>query len=392
MTVHGGGEFMLKCTACGREYSLRKPYQRCECGEPLELELFKSVPGIGRRVWERFSGFFPFELKPELSLGEGDTPLTRAKKLSKELGVKLYLKNETTNPTWSFKDRGTYLGIHRALQLGFEKIGTVSTGNMAASVAAYGAYAGLETYILVSSTIAEEKLKALEVYGAKIIKVHGDYGELYYKSLEIGQKKGIYFINSDDPFRIEGYKSISFEIIEEIAPDYVVIPTSSGGLFRGIVKGFLELKESGLIENLPRFVVVQAEGCSPICRAFNSGKDRIERFENPHTIAHAIENPYPPSGNAVLRHLRELDGLCVTVNDEEILEAQRALGREGLFVQPASATGVSAIRKLRERGVIKEGAKVVSILTGAGLKTLSYIEAPKVEECSLGSLEECFRW
>ncbi|HDH43937.1 MAG TPA: pyridoxal-phosphate dependent enzyme, partial [Thermococcus sp.] len=179
---------MLKCTACGRAYSLRKPYQRCECGEPLELELFKSVPRIGKRVWERFSGFFPFELNPELSLGEGDTALIKAKRLSKELGVKLYLKNETTNPTWSFKDRGTYLGIHRALQLGFKKIGTVSTGNMAASVAAYGAYSGLETYILVSSTIAEEKLKALEVYGAKVIKVRGDYGELYYRSLEIGRR------------------------------------------------------------------------------------------------------------------------------------------------------------------------------------------------------------
>ncbi|ALV62737.1 Threonine synthase [Thermococcus sp. 2319x1] len=381
---------MLKCTACGREYSMRKPYQRCECGEPLELEPFESVPGIGRRVWKRFSGFFPFDLKPELSLGEGDTPLTKAKKLSREIGVKVYLKNETTNPTWSFKDRGTYLGIHRALQLGFKKIGTVSTGNMAASVAAYGAFAGLETYILVSSTIAEEKLKALEVYGAKIVKVHGDYGELYYKSLEIGQKKGIYFINSDDPFRVEGYKSISFEIIEEITPDYVLVPTSSGGLLRGVVKGFLELKKSGLIENLPRFVVVQAEGCSPICRAFREGKEKIERFKSPHTIAHAIENPYPPSGNAVLRRLKELSGLCVTVRDEEILEAQRALGREGLFVQPASATGVAAIRKLREREAIEKGAKVVGILTGAGLKTLSYIKAPKVEECLLESFEECF--
>ena len=392
MTVHGGGEFMLKCTACGKEYSMRKPYQRCECGEPLELELFKSVPGIGRRVWERFSGFFPFELKPELSLGEGDTPLIKAKKLSKELGVKLYLKNETTNPTWSFKDRGTYLGIHRALQLGFKKIGTVSTGNMAASVAAYGARAELETYILVSSTIAKEKLKALAPYGAEVIKVHGDYGELYYKSLEIGQRKDIYFINSDDPFRIEGYKSISFEIIEETTPDYVVIPTSSGGLFRGIVKGFLELKESGLIEKLPRFVTVQAEGCSPICKAFNNGKEKIERFENPHTIAHAIENPYPPSGNVVLRRLRELDGLCVAVSDEEILNAQKELGREGLFVQPASATGIAAIRKLREKGIIEENSRIVSILTGAGLKTLSHVEAPKVEECSLEFLEECFRW
>ncbi|MDK2869299.1 MAG: threonine synthase [Pyrococcus sp.] len=381
---------MLRCTSCGRMYPFEKPYQRCECGEPLELELFSGThKKKGTKVWERFSEFFPLELDPELSLGEGDTPLTRARKLSKELEIEVYLKNETLNPTWSFKDRGTYLGIHRAIQLGFRSIGTVSTGNMAASVAAYGAHSELEVYILVSSTIAEEKIKALAPYGAKIIKVHGDYGKLYYRSLEIGKKKGIYFINSDDPFRVEGYKSISFEISEKITPDYVIVPTSSGGLFRGIVKGFLEAKKSGLIEKLPRFVVVQAEGCSPICKAFNTGKEKIERFENPHTIAHAIENPYPPSGNTVLRMLKKLNGICATVTDEEILEAQGILGREGVFVQPASATGIAAIKKLRREGIIKEGAIVVSILTGSGLKTLRYVELPKVKECSLQRLEEC---
>ncbi|ASJ10965.1 threonine synthase [Thermococcus sp. P6] len=382
---------MLKCTSCGRRYPLGEPYQRCECGEPLELELFRGAPGRGRKVWERFSQFYPFELDPEYSLGEGDTPLTKAKRLSGELGVKLYLKNETLNPTWSFKDRGTYLGIHRALQLGFKKIGTVSTGNMAASVAAYGARAGLETYVLVSSGIAEEKLKALAPYGAKVIKVRGDYGELYYRSLEIGREKGIYFINSDDPFRIEGYKSISFEIIEEVTPDYVVVPTSSGGLFRGIVKGFLELKESEIIEKLPRFVVVQAKGCSPICGAFEKKKERVERFESPRTIAHAIENPYPPSGNAVLRLLKEFNGLCVTVTDEEILKAQKELGGEGIFVQPASATGIAAIRKLVAGKIVEEGAKIVDILTGAGLKTLSSVKTAEVSECDLDSLEACFQ-
>ncbi|MCD6559579.1 MAG: threonine synthase [Palaeococcus sp.] len=374
---------MLKCTRCGREYPLNEPYQRCECGEPLELELFKGLPGIGRRVWERFSQFFPFELDLELSLGEGDTPLTKAKHLSKELGVRLYLKNETLNPTWSFKDRGTFVGIHRALELGFKRIGTVSTGNMAASVAAYGARFGFETFILLPSNIAEEKLKALALYGAKIIKVRGDYGELYYKSLEFGRDRGIYFINSDDPFRVEGYKSISFEIIEDVTPDYVLIPTSSGGLFRGIVKGFLELKESELIEELPKFVVIQAEGCSPICSAFYEERQKIERFENPHTIAHAIENPYPPSGNAVLRLLRKLEGLCVSVDDKEILSAQRALGEEGIFVQPASATSIAALKKLRENGTVEKGAKVVSILTGSGIKTLHQVKAPNVEDGEL---------
>ncbi len=380
---------MLRCTACGREYSLRKPYQRCECGEPLELELFEGFAGIGKSVWERFVQFFPFEIDLDLSLGEGDTPLIRARKLSKELGIQLYLKNETVNPTWSFKDRGTFLGIHRALQLGFDKVGTVSTGNMAASVAAYASKAGLKAYILVSSNIAEEKLKQIAVYGAEIIKVRGDYGKLYYESLKLGQTLGIYFINSDDPFRIEGYKSISFEIVEEVMPDYIVVPTSSGGLIRGIIKGFLELKKSELIDRLPTFVCVQAEGCSPIYKAFIEGKEKIERFENPHTIAHAIENPYPPSGNAVLRLLKKLNGICVAVSDEEILKAQRMLAQEGIFVQPASATGIAAVKKLREEGRIREDERVVSILTGTGLKTLHQLGRFGVRECEMEKLEDC---
>ena len=380
---------MLRCTACGRKYSLRKPYQRCECGEPLEFELFEGFAGIGKTVWERFVQFFPFELNLDLSLGEGDTPLIRARKFSKELGIQLYLKNETVNPTWSFKDRGTFLGVHRALQLGFDGIGTVSTGNMAASVAAYASRAGLKAYILVSSNIAEEKLKQIAVYGAEVIKVKGDYGKLYYESLKLGQKLGIYFINSDDPFRIEGYKSISFEIVEEMMPDYVIVPTSSGGLIRGIIKGFLELKKSGLIDELPMFVCVQAKGCSPIYKAFIEGKDKVERLKNPHTIAHAIENPHPPSGNAVLRLLRKLNGVCIAVSDEEILEAQRMLAQEGLFVQPASATGIAAAKKLGKEGRIGEDAKVVSVLTGAGLKTLHQLEKLKIMECGMEKLEEC---
>ena len=260
---------------------------------------------------------------------------------------------------------------------------------MAATLAAYASRAGLKAYILVSSNIAEEKLKQIAVYGAEVIKVRGDYGKLYYESLKLGQKLGIYFINSDDPFRIEGYKSISFEIVEEIMPDYVIVPTSSGGLIRGIIKGFLELKKSELIDRLPTFVCVQAEGCSPIYKAFINGKEKIGRFENPHTIAHAIENPYPPSGNAVLRLLKKLNGISIAVSDEEILNAQRMLAQEGIFVQPASATGIAAVKKLREEGRIKEDEKIVSILTGAGLKTLHQLEGFEVRECKMEKLKDC---
>ncbi|NJE85232.1 threonine synthase [Thermococcus sp. CX2] len=378
----------LRCTICGREYD--KPVQRCECGEPVEFELFHGEPYIGKTVWERFYDFWPVEPDPELSLGEGDTPLVKSK-LGKELGIRLYLKNETVNPTWSFKDRGTFLAISHAVREGYKAVGTVSTGNMAASVAAYAARAGLKAKILVSEKASKEKLKAVSVYGADVIRVKGDYGRLYFESLKLGERLGVYFMNSDNPFRVEGYKGISFEIAEEITPDYVLIPTSSGGLFRGVAKGFTELFASGLIDRIPTLVAVQAEGCSPICRAFEEGKERIERFESPKTIAHAIENPHPPSGNAVLKLLREMGGLCVTVSDEEIMKAQAELAREGLFVQPASATGIAALRKLRESRRIEEGAKVVSILSGAGLKTLGQLDIRDVRECPLEKLDECLK-
>ena len=374
----------LRCPICGRTYE--EPVQRCECGEPVEFEPFKGEPYIGRTVWERFWEFWPVEPALELSLGEGDTPIVKSK-IGRNFGIKLYLKNETVNPTWSFKDRGTFLAMSYALKAGYKTVGTVSTGNMAASVSAYASRFGLNAKILVSESANEEKLKAVSVYGAEVIRVLGDYGRLYFESLKLGERLGIYFINSDNPFRIEGYKGIAFEIAEEITPDYVLIPTSSGGLFRGIAKGFIELRESGLIDELPTLVAVQAEGCSPICRAFRDGKTIIERFEKPDTIAKAIANPYPPSGNAVLKLLREFNWLCVTVSDREIIEAQRKLAEEGLFVQPASATGVAALGKLD----LPEGAKTVSILTGSGLKVLSSSSPGKAEDCPLEKLEGCLR-
>ncbi len=374
----------LKCSICGKTYD--KPLQRCECGEPVEFELFEGEPYIGKSVWERFWDFWPLEPALDFSLGEGDTPLVKSR-LGDEFGIKLYLKNETVNPTWSFKDRGTFLAMSYALKAGYKAVGTVSTGNMAASVSAYATRFGLKAKILVSEGAGDEKLKAVSVYGGEVIRVHGDYGRLYFESLKLGERLGVYFMNSDNPFRIEGYKSIAFEIAEELTPDYVLIPTSSGGLFRGVAKGFIELYKSGLIEGIPKLIAVQAEGCSPICMAFREGREKVERFENPRTIAKAIANPYPPSGNAVLKLLREFGWGCVSVSDDEIRKAQERLAREGLFVQPASATGVAALKKLN----LPEGAKVVSVLTGSGLKVLGDVPKRDIKECPLEGLENCLR-
>ncbi|MEF8836231.1 MAG: threonine synthase, partial [Candidatus Thermoplasmatota archaeon] len=267
--------------------------------------------------------------------------------------------------------------------------GTVSTGNMAASVSAYGARHELKTFVLVPSDIPDKKIEQIRTYEPIIIKVEGDYGDLYYESFEFGSDE-IYFTNSNSPFRVEGYKTIAFEVYEKNLPDYVIIPTSSGGLFRGITKGFTELKKSGIIDEMPKFVSVQAEGCSPICKAFESDENEIERWSNPTTIASAISNPLPPGGNDVLRKLEEHEGICERVSDENISSAQNELAREGVFCQPSSAVGIAALKKLRKEDRIEKGADVVSIITGSGLKSEVVFDTDHaISHCELEELETC---
>ncbi len=371
----------LICTSCGKDHPIDEPHQRCEdCNEPLEVEHVRGKIKDSEIVWERYSDFYSFinqKLINELSLGEGNTPVVFSKRLSHELGNEIYLKDETQNPTWSFKDRGTLIGVIRAIQLGYQRIGTVSTGNMAASVSAYGARAGLKTAILVRPDIPEEKIYPIVVYGSNLIEVEAKFGMIYRKSLEIGKKAGIYFINSDDPFRVEGYKTIGFEIAEWISKngnlDYVVVPTGSGGLLRGILKAFLELKSSGLVSEIPKFIAVQAEGCSPIAKAYEKGVDYIEEVEEPKTIAGAIADPLPPSGNEVLRKLKK-HGMAMAVSDREILEAQRMLSKSGIFVQPASAATIAAIRRLSDGYTDYTDKRFLCILTGAGIKVVSAVK------------------
>ncbi len=376
-------DISLVCTACSESVPADSSHPRCpDCGEPLEVA-YSSFGEIritsGGSMLERYFDLMPFStVNPELSLGEGNTPLIASHALASEFGIRsLYFKNEMQNPTWSFKDRGTIAGLQHAIALGFRKIGTVSTGNMAVSVAAYGAHAGLDTCVLVSGDIADEKLPPIAVHGPRLFKVEGDYGELYQRSLELGAEHDIYFINSDVPFRVEGSKAIAFEICEQLeyqVPDYVVVPVSAGGNFRGIVKGFEEMKSIGLTDRVPTIIAGQAEGCSPIAAAFASGGDTVSQFPEPETIAHAIENPSPPSGNQVLRKLHEHGGMAMTVTDEEIVAAQALLAKEGLFGQPASAVPLAVVSRMLDRGQLRESHSVVCIVTGAGLKYMAALE------------------
>jgi threonine synthase len=374
----------LICTRCKKIFPIDRFHSRCDiCNEPLELE--KVTTGKIRKgniltqtVLERYASFFPFRIDKALSLHEGFTPLVESPKLSSDLGIKnILFKNDSQNPTWSFKDRGTITGIQHAINLGYKRIGTVSTGNMAVSVAAYGVKTGLKTFILVRASLPPEKINPIAIYDPILIRVYGDYATLYFDSLEIGKQNDIYFINSDVPFRVEGYKTTAFEICEQMnfaVPDYVVVPTSSGGNLRGIIKGFEEFKLCGLIDKVPKMVCAQASGCSPIYNAYIDNADVVSRVENPHTIAHAIENPYPPSGNEVLRKIRENKGTVVAVSDEEILQAQKQMAKIGIFAQPASTVPLASVKKLKEQNFVSKNDTVACIVTGAGLKDTTVLK------------------
>lgn len=391
----------LVCTKCQRDFPMQRIHPRCtHCNEPLEVVYTPLKKGSflsKGNLLERYQAFFPFiSIHKEISLGEGNTPLIKSSVVAEDLGIKkLYFKNEAQNPTWSFKDRGTIAGLEHALSLGYKKIGTVSTGNMAVSVAAYGARAKLETYVFVSNSLPQEKIGPIAIYHPHLIMVEGDYGDLYFKSLEMGEGFGIYFINSDVPFRVEGSKTIAFEICEQMnfcPPDYVIVPVSAGGNIRGILKGFEEFYGIGLINHIPKMIACQASGCSPITNAFEKGKEIIDRVSNPNTIAHGIENPFPPSGNQVLRKLRENGGISVKIDDEEIIDAQRIMAKEGIFGQPEAAVPVAAIKKLLMNKYLKSTDTVVCIITGGGLKYTAALELHSfdVRTISLERLEEVF--
>jgi len=247
---------------------------------------------------------------------------------------------------------------------------------------------------VVVGDIPEEKLGPIAIYGPHLIRTKADWDELAWRTLAIGASHGIYFTNADAPMRIEGYKTIAYEVCEQTAfdpPELVVVPTSAGGNIRGIEKGFREFFRLGLIKRLPRFVAVQPLGCHPIHRARIEGSQTWRRFENLGTIAGAITNSAPASGNQVLRMLAAGNGTTEAVSDPELLAAQRDLAEVGLFVQPDSAAAYAALLHLRDRGELGPDSRVVCILTAGGLKLTAALgmHALSVKDVSVEQLESC---
>jgi threonine synthase len=300
-----------------------------------------------------------------ITLGEGDTPLVKSSQLAKDLGCEeLYFKIEGCNPTGSFKDRGMVVAVAKAMEDGSRAIACASTGNTSASAAAYGAHCDLQTIVLVpQGRVALGKLAQAMAYGARILVVRGNFDEALEMVRKLTDKHSITLVNSINPFRIEGQKTASFEIVDDLgdAPDYLFIPVGNAGNITAYWKGFTEYRSTDRSTHLPRMMGFQAEGAAPIVRGYP--------VAHPETVATAIRIGNPASWKGAETARDESGGIIDTVSDEEILNAYRLMAaREGIFCEPASAASVAGVMKLAKRGELSDNERIVCVITGTGLK------------------------
>jgi len=399
-----------KCINCGSEYGIDEIVYFCKkCGDLLEIKYERSelAGALKKSQWRdaplsvwRYRDFMPISDPSRIvSLNEGGTGLHLCKRLAKHLGIRqLYVKNEGENPTGSFKDRGMTVGVTKAVELGVKSVICASTGNTSASLAAYAAKAGLQCAVLIpSGKIAYGKLSQAMIYGAKVIQVRGNFDQALDVVLKLSEKhRSIYLLNSINPFRIEGQKSLGYEICDQLnqeAPDRIVVPVGNAGNISAIWKGFTEFHELGVVKSLPKMTGIQAAGSAPIAQAIKNGMDTIVPVAAPETVATAIRIGAPVSWKKAMNAIRESHGTAETVTDAEILDAQKTLARvEGLFVEPASASSIAGLKKLRENGEIDKDERVVCVTTGHGLKdpdtAVKMSEKPVEVDAEITAIEE----
>ncbi len=382
--VHG-----LRCRECGREYDAA-PVYTCEwCFGPLEVAYdYDAITAATSRekiangpttLW-RYRDLLPVDGDPAVDLGTGFTPLVRADRLAAELGLReLWLKNDTRNPTNSFKDRVVSVALSKALDFGFKVAACASTGNLANSVAAHAARAGLRSYVFIPSDLEQGKVVTTAVYGGNVVAIKGNYDDVNRLCAELA---GVYewaFVNVNmRPYYAEGSKTLAFETAEQLGwqtPDHVVVPAASGSLLTKIHKGFDELYKVGLLDEQPQVRVsgAQALGCSPIGKAFLENSDTIMPVK-PDTIAKSLAIGNPADGYFALDVVRSTGGGFGAVSDGEIVEGMRLLARtEGIFGETAAGVTIATLKRLAAEGVVRPDERVVAYITGHGLKTLEAV-------------------
>ena len=375
-----------KCVKCGKLYEATPNLTNCSCGGILDIvydydyikaNLTKEKLAARRdnSMW-RYRELLPVEEDtPNTPLRVGWSPLYEADRLAKQLGIKkLYVKDDGINPTASLKDRASAMAVAKAREAGAEVIACSSTGNAASSLAGNAAAAGLKTYIFVPSRAPKGKVAQLMTFGATVISVQGSYEETFELSKQAIDKWGWYNRNAAiNPYLSEGKKTVALEIMEQLdwqVPDYIAISVGDGCTIAGLWKGLKDLHAIGFIDRLPRLISAQAEGCCPLNRAIETGEPWRPMEEN--TLADSIAVGVPRNADKALMAIRESNGVTVNVSDEEIMAAQKLLGRTcGVFGEPAGVTGAAGLKKLCEQGRIEPDATVVSVVTGNGLKDVA---------------------
>ena len=375
-----------QCVKCGKIYEATPNLTNCQCGGILDIiydyDYIKTVLTkeklAARRdnsMW-RYRELLPVEEDtPNTPLRVGWSPLYQADALAGQLGIKkLYVKDDGINPTASLKDRASAMAVAKAREAGAKVIACSSTGNAASSLAGNAAAAGLKTYIFVPSRAPKGKVAQLMTFGATVISVQGSYEETFELSKQAIDRWGWYNRNAAiNPYLSEGKKTVALEIMEQLdwkAPDYIAISVGDGCTIAGLWKGLKDLYAIGFIDRLPRLISAQAEGCCPLNRAIETGEPWHPMEEN--TLADSIAVGVPRNADKALMAIRESKGLTVNVSDEEIMAAQKLLGRTcGVFGEPAGVTGAAGLKKLCEQGKIPADATVVSVVTGNGLKDVA---------------------
>ncbi len=377
---------VFRCVRCGRTYPAGSMFT-CDCGGPLEvshgvLRLDRSVveSRVGSVNVAFRSGVWRYKelIHPELREGEvvsrpeGNTVLYTRPSVSEYAGIKsLSLKHEGENPTGSFKDRGMTVAVSEAVRMGARSVACASTGNTSASMAAYAAQAGLSGVVFVpEGEIGGGGGGQALAYGARVVQVEGSFDDAMRVVQEAAKELNLYLLNSINPWRIEGQKSIVFEALQQRGwdpPDWIVVPAGNLGNTSAFGKALRELRELRWIEKVPRVASIQAEGASPFYKMWISGADGLEPVV-PHTVASAIKIGNPVSWEKAIRVIRETRGVVETVTDEEIMDAKAVIDASGVGCEPASAASVAGARKLAENGVIGVDEEVICVLTGNLLK------------------------
>ncbi|HYU19338.1 MAG TPA: threonine synthase [Chloroflexota bacterium] len=397
----------LECRECGQLYPA-EPLHVCEmCFGPLEVaydydvirnQISREEIARGPLSLWRYKKLLPIEGDRIVDSQAGFTPLVQADNLARALGLRnVYVKNDTVNPTFSFKDRPVSIASTKALEFGFEVLACASTGNLAGAVAAHAAKAGMRACVIIPADLEPSKIVGALVYGPTVVAVDGNYDDVNRVCSEIADKYRWAFVNINmRPYYSEGSKTLAFEVAEQLGwriPDRVIVPVASGSMFTKVWKGYRELARLGLTsDTAPRMTAAQAVGCSPVVTAFEAHTFDVEPVK-PHTLAKSLAIGNPADGYYCLRIIEESGGLACAVNDDEIVEGIKLLAQtEGIFAETAGGVTIAVLKKLTNSGQVDPDELVVAYVTGNGLKTQEALAGALAEpvhvRASLRDVEE----